>query len=434
MRLQYTKDKNNQEILCDETGKYQVMMEWEKPYMEKCIELLEPSGCVLEIGFGLGYSARKICENINVTSYSVIECSPVVWNKIEAFINDFNILRPELKINIIKGRWEDVLETLDIFDCVFFDDYTYENSLQSLQRANKFLFNVLKYHTKICSKICSYSTSNNTNLFEKITFVKCKCIEYEIPIPDNCNYAKGNKMYIPLIEKINEYNETIELLQANKILEKKIQEKTQQINNFYKLKNTIQCNLLVIDNFYSNPMETRNYILTQEFKIRGNYPGQRTISYASEEIKNYIEKYISGFAGKIIDWNMEKTENNYNGSYQYTTSRDRSWIHTDPNNKWAGVLYLTPNAPLSSGTGIYMFQDGTRYEDETSEEVRNNKKQTDMYSQDMTKWKLVDKIGNVFNRLILFNSKQFHMSMDYFGTSKENGRLFQVFFFTPLEI
>ena len=51
--------------------------------------------------------------------------------------------------------------------------------------------------------------------------------------------------------------------------------------------------LIVIDNFYNNPLETRNYILEQEFKIRGNYPGQRTISYASEEIKSIIQTMVS---------------------------------------------------------------------------------------------------------------------------------------------
>ena len=59
MKLVYTKDKEGNEILQDETGAHQVMMEWEKPYMEKCIEYLDPSGSVLEIGFGLGYSANK---------------------------------------------------------------------------------------------------------------------------------------------------------------------------------------------------------------------------------------------------------------------------------------------------------------------------------------------------------------------------------------
>jgi len=60
----------------------------------------------------------------------------------------------------------------------------------------------------------------------------------------------------------------------------------------------------------------------------------------------------------------------------------------------------------------------------------NNKLELDRDSQDMTKWDLVDSIGNVYNRLVLFNSMRYHMSMDYFGDNKENGRLFQVFFFS----
>ena len=55
---------------------------------------------------------------------------------------------------------------------------------------------------------------------------------------------------------------------------------------------------------------------------------------------------------------------------------------------------------------------------------------TDTFSQDLTKWEVVDTVGNVFNRLILFNAKRYHMSMDYFGKDKTDSRLFQVFFFS----
>ena len=61
MKLEYKKDSSGNEILQDENGIHQVMMEWEKPYMEACIDTLDPSGSVLEIGFGLGYSAKKLC-------------------------------------------------------------------------------------------------------------------------------------------------------------------------------------------------------------------------------------------------------------------------------------------------------------------------------------------------------------------------------------
>ena len=125
---------------------------------------------------------------------------------------------------------------------------------------------------------------------------------------------------------------------------------------------------------------------------------------------------------------LEKNETNYNGSFQYTTSRDRSWVHVDGWNNWAGVLYMTPDAPLNSGTGLYRFKDGTRFEYE--QKLRNNKKLMDNSTTDFTKWELVDKVGNIFNRLVLFNAHHFHTSMDYFGHNKETGRLFQVFFFS----
>lgn len=193
------------------------------------------------------------------------------------------------------------------------------------------------------------------------------------------------------------------------------------------------CGLIVIDNFYNNAMETREYILSQEFSVKGNYPGKRTISYANEHLKDIIQKYVEPFGGKITDFPIPKEDESdatgiYNGSFQYTTSRDRSWVHIDGHNNWAGVLYLTPDAPLTSGTAFYQLYDGTTCKQDM--ELFGNKDETDKWSQDLTKWKEVDRVGNIFNRLILFNSNRFHMSMDYFGDTKENGRLFQVFFFS----
>jgi hypothetical protein len=195
----------------------------------------------------------------------------------------------------------------------------------------------------------------------------------------------------------------------------------------YIFKTNSTCQLLVIDNFYSNPLEIRNFILQQEFKVRGNFPGKRTIAFANEEHKNIIQKYLQPLGGNIIDFPLynpnKPNELVYNGSFQYTTSYDRSWIHCDGFNTWAGVLYLTPNAPISSGTTFYKFYDGTEYESKTNLEINK-------CTQDLTKWETVDFIGNKFNRLVLFNSKRYHMSKEYFGNTLENSRLFQVFFFT----
>lgn len=174
------------------------------------------------------------------------------------------------------------------------------------------------------------------------------------------------------------------------------------------------CSLIIIDNFYKNVDEVREFALKQNFSVTGNYPGKRTQSYANEAMKLEIQKFIEPFAGKITCFPTES--DNYNGAFQYTTSRERSWIHIDSYNNWGGVIYLTPNAPLNSGTSFYKLKD-------THTDPNN-------FSQDLTKWEKVDKVGNVFNRLVLFNSKRYHMSDEYFGTDLNDSRLFQTFFFS----
>lgn len=186
----------------------------------------------------------------------------------------------------------------------------------------------------------------------------------------------------------------------------------------------VQC--LIVDDFYSNVDDVRSFALQQDFNVNGNYPGRRTASFITDSAKDLIQDIIRPFAGNVTWWGDD-----YTGAFQYTTASDRSWIHSDHTTNWAGVLYLTPDAPLSAGTGLFKLKENGlrnwKNSDHTEEENRNalhNK-----YSQDYTKWEMVDKIGNVYNRLVLYRGDLFHVSLDYFGDSKENGRLFQLFFF-----
>ena len=303
MELIYKKDKLGKEILCNEDESHQIMMEWEVPYMEESIQQLNPFGKVLEIGFGMGYSATKICSFTNVIEYNIIECTPIVWEKFEEFKSKQLVLRPNLKINLIKGRWEDVLNTTGIYDCIYFDDYNLDaNKMIINDRGTDFLQKALKSHTKIGSRISLYSGVDCSKLYKNIKCINIECIEYKIDIPKNCVYAKGDKMYIPIITKISEidtdFNEKFIKNKRNGIdknnfgneIEKEIKRQTK----YKKLFDDIQirkpsCGLIVVDNFYNNPHDTRKYILTQDFKVRGNYPGQRTISYANQHLKDIIQ-------------------------------------------------------------------------------------------------------------------------------------------------
>jgi len=190
----------------------------------------------------------------------------------------------------------------------------------------------------------------------------------------------------------------------------------------------MQISAYIIDDFYSDVDVVREFALQQDFSVRGNYPGPRTQTFLNDSMKNTIESIVKPMYGSVTYWSEEQ----YTGAYQYTTSRDRSWIHADQTTKWAAVCYLTPNAPLSAGTGLFKHkptgctmapknEDGT-YNQELLKEIYKD-------SQDMTKWELVDRLANVYNRLVMYRGDHFHMSLDYFGQDLYDGRLFQTFFF-----
>ena len=189
--------------------------------------------------------------------------------------------------------------------------------------------------------------------------------------------------------------------------------------------------IIITENFYNNPHEVRQHALNQEYKVRGNYPGLRTISFLNDSIKNTINGIISPHAGNVTWWGGDGPDN-YTGCYQLTTAADRTWIHADHTTKWAGVLYLTPGAPHTGGTGLFRHKRTGWFKQPV---LPNGKTDTEAESkisnefQDYTKWDLFDVVGNRFNRLVMYRGDYYHASLDYFGKDLQDGRLFQVFFF-----
>ena len=209
----YEIDSNNQEILLSATNA-QVMMEWERPYMEASIDVLKPVGDVLEIGFGCGYSATQIMK-YKPKSYTVIECDSVVIKKAKEWTKNY----PSIPIYIVEGRWQEKLLSLGIFDEIYFDDYPLDITKESKsiekaisqKRLNIFVDICIRNHTRIGSKFSFYLSGNPTEInflsSDTLPFVKCSLTHMNIKISANCRYRNHEeKCTIPLVEKIREYN------------------------------------------------------------------------------------------------------------------------------------------------------------------------------------------------------------------------------------
>jgi hypothetical protein len=121
-KMEYKKDAHGQEILLKD-GKFQVMMEWEKPYMQACIDALKPFGDVLEIGFGLGYSAEQI-QHYHPKSHTIIEYHPEVAARAREWAQRYP------HVTIIEDTWQNALPKLGMYDCIFFDDYPLQSERQ----------------------------------------------------------------------------------------------------------------------------------------------------------------------------------------------------------------------------------------------------------------------------------------------------------------
>ena len=201
LQQEYKIDKHGKEILLQD-NKHQVMMEWEKPYMEACIDKLQPKGDVLEIGFGMGYSATQI-QKYKPKSHTIIEMDPIVIKRLEEWAKDYD------NIIIVEGTWQEKINNSGKFDEIFFDDFPLkvpENDLERkllIERFPMFL-DICRYsHSKHNTKISAYIHDPEGKFKQRMNenpYYSYEEYYMDIELPDNCNYYRDNKGIIPIIK------------------------------------------------------------------------------------------------------------------------------------------------------------------------------------------------------------------------------------------
>ena len=105
-----------------------VMHIGERSLMYKLAEIVtQNGGDILEIGFGMHLSADAIQSNPNVTSHTIIENHPEIYNTALEWVKD----KPNT--NIIFGNWIDILPLVNKkFDGILHDTHLDPNILKFL--------------------------------------------------------------------------------------------------------------------------------------------------------------------------------------------------------------------------------------------------------------------------------------------------------------
>lgn len=189
-------------------------------------------------------------------------------------------------------------------------------------------------------------------------------------------------------------------------------------------------NNIIIDNFFDNPDEIRKIALSRYYRYGNDNRGRmgwrgersfpiRTLSsicpccnqkigsdfYLEQEFLLEISKKIFNICQNHYNFNEEEfTITSY---FHITTEETRNSMpffsqdkfHQDGSCIVAGVVYLTPDAPLNAGTTILHAEEN-----------------------------LFVNLENKYNRLVAYEAHRIHALSETFGTTRETGRLTFTFF------
>lgn len=177
------------------------MEDWEETYMAVLAQIAAGrGGAVLEVGFGMGISARHIHAH-PVDRHIVIEANRDVFSRLKDFA------RKKRNVTPLLGFWEDVTPLLPSasFDGILFDTYPlseaeiHENHFSFFREAYRLLKRegILTYYSDETDAFSPRHLAALTDAgFTRITGTPCAVM----PPPD-CAYWKASTLLAPQVRK-----------------------------------------------------------------------------------------------------------------------------------------------------------------------------------------------------------------------------------------
>jgi len=195
---------------------------------------------------------------------------------------------------------------------------------------------------------------------------------------------------------------------------------------------------IILDNFFEAPDLVRSWALNQEFfkGERGTWPGLRSELLHNSNLELY-NLLIRKIFQAIKEYGVNEMYDMQTGFQLIDKTWGTGWVHDDdPKLHVAGLIYLSPNAPVESGTTLYADNidfNGDKYSKIFMEDVFSAEEERSKFAkyrlEQRSHFSPTIRIGNVYNRCIIFDTRNWHSADNFFGTCKEDTRLTNVFFF-----
>lgn len=185
----------------------------------------------------------------------------------------------------------------------------------------------------------------------------------------------------------------------------------------------------VVDDFYHDPDKVRAFAMNQTY-----FPGEGAVGHRTR--KQYLFEGVVESFEEIMGKKIKKEgDHSYysagiNGRFQYCEAGTKRVYHCDEQ-QYAALVFLTPDAPPECGTTFFRHKETKRRHAQEIDWSNNEGGKVfpgDTFC-DKTRYEAVDMVGNVYNRLVIFDGGLIHSASDYFGANIDNCRLHHMFFF-----
>jgi guanidinoacetate N-methyltransferase len=181
-----------------------VMEDWEIPYMEELAKIAtSKGGVILELGYGMGISAKYIQEH-TISRHIIIEANHDVAEK----ARDFAKTAPH-PVEVLEGFWEEVIDKIsdESVNGILFDTFP----LTELEvHKNHFLFFGAAFKKLKPQGVFTYY-SDEIDSYHPIHIEKLLAAGFKkenigssivsVQPPKDCQYWQSNKMLAPIVVK-----------------------------------------------------------------------------------------------------------------------------------------------------------------------------------------------------------------------------------------
>ena len=209
---------------------------------------------------------------------------------------------------------------------------------------------------------------------------------------------------------------------------------------------------ICVDNFFDNPDLIRDFALSlpKTPSPNGSWPGKRSAPLHEIDNEFHVTLFLKIFSAyydlKYSNFSWSSCKAYFQQISKYSNNNDNlknmGWVHRDEGDEVAGIIYLNPNADINSGTSLFKLK--SEYENNHLKHAHNPDKHA-LYNgnriieedyiksleKNNNKFDETIRFGNVYNRLIVYGSQEYHRANSFVAGDED--RLTLVFFMNGIK-